>query len=777
MHFLRKIAFVAFLTSFALVQADVEEVIVTANKKVETVQEIPMNISVITDVDIEERGITTPEDFLRTLAGVTTPGGSRYYSFRGLNTSSAQRSSGTTSTYIDEIPGTTMNIWDIDRIEVLRGPQGTLYGSNAIGGTIRYITKKPDLSGFDYAYSVEYGKKRFAGNAIVNYNAMVNIPLNDLFALRATYSQSLDPGIYENIITQNKDVGDQDDERYTITLGFERDDSPIHDGNIKSMVRYIVSDRFDEGMKEKGNGDKPGTADINDPNCNTSTAFYYGSSCTRLTALAAEYGRDLSDYHPLFSFAEVTDEVHNVVLSTLASTTEVGFDWGSASLTTMYRDYDEDSETEWSRIDTDDLYPAPLIVTSDSETEITELRLSSNPGMIEWTVGLYDFESNADPNSIVENQALLSAEAWDYIQFMVPGGYDGAAYCPPYCGDDASPYFYYGSYTYYSYSEEKAMYGEVALNLDKWKFTAGLRDYEISDGYKSSEFGIFYSGNGCDGTATEGTTCNEESGSEADTRPKLTASYMPNEDLTFFAVSSAGYRPGGNNSALPPFCAGDPEANNFQRRYTSDKAENTEFGMKARGDSFSFNATYFMIDWIDIQIGIAPACGWSFQANGGEAETKGVEIDFDVELADGLYMDFAGSFMTAETTIDMPSFGASAGDSLPGTVEEQYNVGLSYDYAMGSKPAYTRLDYLYYGESYATFGQSEDQMSPAYEKFNFNWGVELNENSTLQFSIDNLMDNRAEAFKFSANSPGWRPRNYLQWIPPRSVSLRYTYKY
>ena len=777
MHFLRKIAFVAFLTPVAFIQADVEEVIVTANKKVETVQEIPMNISVITDVDIEERGITTPEDFLRTLAGVTTPGGSRYYSFRGLNTSSAQRSSGTTSTYIDEIPGTTMNIWDIDRIEVLRGPQGTLYGSNAIGGTIRYITKKPDLSGFDYAYSVEYGKKRFAGNAIVNYNAMVNIPLNDLFALRATYSQALDPGIYENIITQNKDVGDQDDERYTITLGFERDDSPIHDGNIKSMIRYIVSDRYDEGMKEKGNGDKPGTADINDPNCNTSTAFYYGSSCTRLTALAAEYGRDLSDYHPLFSFAEVTDEVHNVVMSTLASTTQVGFDWGSASLTTMYRDYDEDSETEWSRIDTDDLYPAPLIVTSDSETEITELRLSSNPGMIEWTVGLYDFESNADPNSIVENQALLSAEAWDYIQFMVPGGYDGAAYCPPYCGDDASPYFYYGSYTYYSYSEEKAMYGEVALNLDKLKFTAGLRDYEISDGYKSSEFGIFYSGNGCDGTATEGTTCNQESGSESDTRPKLTASYMPNEDLTFFAVSSAGYRPGGNNSALPPFCAGDPEANNFQRRYTSDKAENTEFGMKARGDSFNFNATYFMIDWTDIQIGIAPACGWSFSANGGEAETKGVEIDFDVELAEGLYMDFAGSFMTAETTIDMPSFGASAGDSLPGTVEEQYNIGFSYDYAAGSKPAYARLDYLYYGESYATFGQSEDQMSPAYEKFNLNWGVELNENSTLQLSIDNLMDNRTEAFKFSADSPGWRPRNYLQWIPPRSVSLRYTYKY
>ena len=105
----------ALFIGFITVQADVEEVIVTANKKEETVQDIPMNISVITDVDIQERGISTPEDFLRSLAGVTTPGGSRYFTFRGLNTSSAQRSSGTTSTYVDEVPGEVMNIFDIDR--------------------------------------------------------------------------------------------------------------------------------------------------------------------------------------------------------------------------------------------------------------------------------------------------------------------------------------------------------------------------------------------------------------------------------------------------------------------------------------------------------------------------------------------------------------------------------------------------------------------------------------------------------------------------------------
>ena len=119
MHFLRKIAFVAFLTTFAFIQADVEEVIVTANKKVETVQEIPMNISVITDVDIEERGITTPEDFLRTLAGVTTPGGSRYYSFRGLNTSGFDKYGNYTFGVKEHIIFPEVNFDKVDKIRGL----------------------------------------------------------------------------------------------------------------------------------------------------------------------------------------------------------------------------------------------------------------------------------------------------------------------------------------------------------------------------------------------------------------------------------------------------------------------------------------------------------------------------------------------------------------------------------------------------------------------------------------------------------------------------------
>ena len=198
-NLVKNVVLITFFMSFiplSYSQENVEEVVVTANKKVQTAQEIPMNISVITEQDMIERGISKPEDFLRNLAGVSTPGGDVYYTIRGLNTSTAQTSSGTTNTFIDEIGGMTMNLFDIARIEVLRGPQGTLYGSNAVGGTIRYITNKPNPDELEAAFSIEYGTKSKADDSISNLNAMLNVPITDKTAVRAVFSSAEDPGIY-----------------------------------------------------------------------------------------------------------------------------------------------------------------------------------------------------------------------------------------------------------------------------------------------------------------------------------------------------------------------------------------------------------------------------------------------------------------------------------------------------------------------------------------------------------------------------------------------------
>ena len=131
-------------------------------------------------------------------------------------------------------------------------------------------------------------------------------------------------------------------------------------------------------------------------------------------------------------------------------------------------------------------------------------------------------------------------------------------------------------------------------------------------------------------------TCNELSGTESDTRPKLTVSYTPNDDLTLFAVSSAGYRPGGNNANLPYFCENDPEASSFERRYTSDEAQNTEWGAKYRTSRFSINAPYFRIDWQEIQSGIVHM--WMvIYIQWWAAETSGLELDATLDLAENLY--------------------------------------------------------------------------------------------------------------------------------------------
>ena len=763
------------LFSVASFAQEIEEIIVTANKREQTVQDIPMNISVLTSEVMTERGIYNPEDYLRTLAGVSTPGGDTYYTMRGLNTGTAQVSSGTSNTYMGEISMGMTNLYDVNRIEVLRGPQGTLYGSNAVGGTIRYITAMPQFDEFEGNVTVEAVDKKLADDTGLNYNFMVNVPFSENFAMRAVYTSGENPGIYQNVATGRKDIGTQEDDEYRLMFRYQN--GPL---DINAMV--MKRERYDFGQKEKGNADKPGTADIVDANCSYNTAWYYGDTCSRVYATA---GGDLSGYDPSVAFYSFTDETFDVESTVTSLTAEYDFETFTAMLILADYDFEDFYVTDWSRIDTDDLYPDPLYYYGDAGRDTQEIRLSSTTdGPFQWTVGYFSTEYEAAPNSVTEWE-VSTADGLDYIKSYMGftshnGTYDPSVYRSPY-GDTSyrgnQGYLVYGSYNYYNYAEEEAIYASLDYTVDKWTFTVGMRDFELSDGFKTSEYGIFYESadnTGCDGTEAVGATCSEENGKESDNRFKYTVAYEVDDDLTLFAVSSVGYRSGGNNAALPFFCANDPEAAGFKRRYTSDEAENTEIGVKSRGDNYTLNATYFWVDWTGIQVTVRPACGWSFTYNGGEAETSGVELDFSYDISDNLVLDLAGSFISAEISNDIASLGASAGDRLPNIAEEQLSMGLSYRFEMFNSPAFARADFNYYGESYATFAEDREDMSPSYTQVNFNLGMEIDETSRVQLSVSNLTDERSEAFRFSAESPSYRARNYLQWIPPRTIALSYS---
>ena len=777
--------FLLMLAPFTLIAQDVEEVIVTANKKEETVMEIPMNISVITEATLDERGILNPEDYLRSIAGVSTPGGSNYYTFRGLNTSTSQRSSGTTSTYVDEINGSLMNLFDVQRVEVLRGPQGTLYGSNAIGGTIRYITNKPDSSGSYGKVRVGYGNKRLAEDPETTVEAMYNMPLSDTIALRAVYSQVVSPGIYKNIQT-GKTVGEEDDQQLMLTLG-------IDDGRLNGFVRYYSANNKALGILEPGQS-KPGSADVYVKNCPQASDYFYGTqswqsgdpTCSRLSAIAQEFDIDQNSYDPRYAHALAADETEEVRTEMISATFNYDFEAFDAIVVYSDRKVTEDATTDWARIDMDDYVPAPLIVDGDqTHRKTTEVRLSSKPGQFEWTVGYYQYEWNEEPNQVSQTQYAMDQDWLDYVTSIAagldPADYDATAYCPPFCeGHEGYPYLYYGSYTEYNWEEEKSYFGQFDYHLnDKLTLTYGIRDYELSDSSKTYQYGIFYMDeNGCDGTDPAGTQCAELSGSESDTRQKFAISYLVNDDLTVYTTRAAGYRPGGNQAPLPPFCSSDETAQEtWAPRYNSDEAETTELGVKARGENYSANVTYFEVDWDGIIISVTPGCGWSYNFNGGKAKTSGWEYELTYDLTDTFSVDFTGSNMTAVTSIDIESLGAAAGDRLPNTVENQWNFGATYETVILTVPSQARVDVNYYGDSFNTFAENPNSSSPEYTKVNFNLGMDINPNARLQLSVDNLFDKRTAAYIYAVDDTSWRPRNWMQWIPPRTVSVKYSYNF
>jgi outer membrane receptor protein involved in Fe transport len=377
-------------------------------------------------------------------------------------------------------------------------------------------------------------------------------------------------------------------------------------------------------------------------------------------------------------------------------------------------------------------------------------------------------------------------QGWlDYVTEIAasldPADYDATAYCPPFCeGHVGYPYLYYASYTEYAEEEESSYFGQFDFHVnDQLTLTYGIRDYSLSDRSKSYQYGIFYmASNGCDGTDPAGTDCSELSGSESDTRQKFAISYKLNDDLTLYTTRAAGYRPGGNQAPLPPFCSSDETAQDtWGPRYNSDEAETTEFGVKARGDNYSANVTYFEVDWDGIIIEVTPGCGWSYNFNGGKAKTSGWEYEFTYDLSDALSLDLAGSDMEARTSIDIESLGAAAGDRLPNTVETQWNLGVTYETTILTVPSYARMDVNYYGDSFNTFAENPNSSSPDYTKVNFNLGMDINANAKLQLSVDNLFDKRTAAYIYAVDDTSWRPRNWMQWIPPRTVSVKYTYNF
>ncbi|WP_020399676.1 TonB-dependent receptor [Kordiimonas gwangyangensis] len=753
-----------------------EEIYVTARKKRELVVEVPMNISTVGSVEIEKRNLVNKEDMYRTIAGAASPRGSLI--LRGLSGSNST-APGTTTTWTDGIPYNFSNLFDVERVEVLRGPQGTLWGSNAIGGTVQVITKKPNLDEFEGLATLQFDKEKNRPGTGVRASAAVNFPIiAGELALRVTGSVG---NVDKKVLNTYTGVVGKDEDHFIRTQLMW---SPSPDTRVTFMH---VNERIY-------------TSGFDDVDANSPTYYYdailtanpdapYGydvaldfPSCPEGTSRTECFGGQLNGHDPLFTQYMLMDDFTRDRQNLFALNIEKDDIFPGADLTYSgsYRRNDNlGRQGWWSRADANDMFRTWIIDKSEGRRWTHEVRLQSNKedAAFDWTVGAFYDENETLPSGDVQWQYHASDDRSRAIAAYLWGSYwglgDPSEIGQTLYGDDTKNY----NYTIYKWKKkELAFFGELSYTFDlgdagSVELTGGLRYYDLKDDLHDEVSGIWI--DPYELTTSETITNDGENG----TRKKFSINYMPNETLGIFAIYSEGYRRGGNNGPNPPAdCLNDENIGSYTDRYASDQIKNYEVGVKGAvfDRRMSFSSAVYQIDWSGVQADVyMPSCGFSYTANAASARSRGVEFESTTQLMDGLSLQVNAAYTNSKMTSDVPALGAEDGDDMTMVPKYNFYVALDKEFEIWSKEASVRLEMLGYGEYKSHFNVREDDISPAYEVVNLNASFGVTDNARLSIFVNNLLDKEIITYKRSRSRSDWSGNAlWYTYGQERNVTIR-----
>lgn len=766
-----------------------DAVVVTARKRAESIMEVPMNISVVGAAELNDRNIANVQDIYRTIAGGSSPTGQLI--LRGLvggNTALP----GTTSQFVDGIPFDFGNVFDVEQVEVLRGPQGTLWGSNAIGGTVQIRTRQPQFNDLEF-YSTLVGEqeKNLSGTR-TRTQAGINIPLvDDTLAMRVAASVSHTPGKITNAYTDNAYKAEseflrtqlrwQPAEHLDINLG--------HIWTATDTVGTVNADRSIAGYywvpELTENADSPWGYDVDfdtvdcPPGAERAACRAAGSQVTKshskytIWDLLDGWSRDTTN---LYSLRADYDDLFGI-----ASVHYVG----------SYRKNFSNSLDNWSRLDMDDM-SRTWIVNRDSDYRTThELRFQSleRRGGFDWTVGVFQDRAWSGYNPDVQWQyhdtdprSIATFSAWnDYFDFgFTDLGINNVAEL----GQTlyGNPGANYNLTTFYDYSRERAAFGELSYLLDtgigKFEITGGIRFFEFEDATAFQRSGIWF------GTDAEGSPYFNEAygGEESGNRKKFSVSYMPSNNMNVYALYSEGYRPGDNNAPLPTSCLGDDFVGGYQPRYNSDQIENTELGFKANmfDRRLRVSSAIYSIDWSNTWATVyMPSCGFSYTTNtpGKSAKSKGLEFESTVLLGDTTTLTFNYGYTDSELTVANEALQAEAGDDM--TMVPKFNAYLALDqeFEVFGRQAFARIDMAAYGEYKSHFNTRPEDVSPSYQTVNLSGRIHLNDNTVLGLHVENLFNEEYITYRSARSRTSTRQALYERYGQERSFAVRLDYRF
>lgn len=690
--------------------SDDNVIIVTATRRAESAQAIPLNIAAVGSEQIEEQGLTELSDLLPFVPGINiVDRGGRQGNpiiVRGLNVDAIgsgdgnNNGGGTVATYLGEIPVfVDLKLNDLERVEVLLGPQGTLYGAGTLGGAIRYIPRKPQFGETSVQVRAEGSKYSKASSLSHEVGTTINFGLSDTFAIRGSLDWSNDSGFidYVNVVDQigvtNPDTAE----------GLNR----VRDADGEETISGRIAARWEPA-----------------PWFDATLTYYYQEA--DIEGRRVSHYRDIvpglldgtpsvGRYENAFRVREPNKITNDLIA--LEAVADLGFaELTSATGWSTFKDNGQRDQTtllitlEYSY----ELFPAFTAFTREvgrEERINQELRLvSKNDGPFNWIVGGYynRFDLAASSSEFVPN----------YVPYVNQPALDFGLTDRP----DALEYFS----TDRERLVELAAFGELSYKFfDQLTLTVGGRYYDYSLKAASSvDFPLF------EPLSYAPQTLNEIEQNPFDPALaqsdngflyKFNLSWEATDDLLLYATVSEGYRIGGVNGvgecdaydpnatqgacALAPGQQFGPNPGDIsirdERQYTPDQTRNYEIGFKStllEGD-LTFNGAFYYIDWIDPQLGSSTVnANIPITVNGGGAESKGVELSANWRASDRLqirgnfsYVDSQLTTLTPDLirTITPPGFASDFedgedGDRLPGSPKTQFSIFGAYDYPLAN---------------------------------------------------------------------------------------------
>ncbi|HRD44877.1 MAG TPA: TonB-dependent receptor [Caulobacter sp.] len=638
---------------------EVDAVIVTATRRAQDVTQIPYNVTAVSAESIERSGVANIEDLSRQVPNlVVTSSGNQFLGaqrqiMRGLNASANNRmgvalEQNPVGSYLGNAPyASYFQVEDIERVEVLRGPQGTLYGSGALGGAIRLIPHSPTLGDFEGRIQASTASIAHSDDYDYGLSGLINIPIGETLALRVSAGEDREGGFIDQFGIFKRAGGGPLAPPVLANPGSPLTSAPVtYDKedvnssrvtNVRAALRWKPIDTLDITLAHnysriKGFGPSHDTPDYNGGVDPLSPSVAYPDT--------GEYELVSRSLYPFERTSKMTtlDVSYDMGFATLSSTSiyfetdgEVFVDgtWGNLALPSSVLPY-------YTGTPVNPRYNSVYRFGDGTKSKTQELRLVSNgDGPFEYTVGLY-YQDEENPSSWVGYAP--GQTAYNQLPGVTVTGYGPGA--PDEVLFDVSGVNYF---------TEKALFGELTWHpIEGLDITAGVRTFKQELRREVSNLVPLYG-------LVE---LSSNSAEFSDTKYRLNATYEYLPGHRVYGTFSQGFRRGGANAfALTGFLREPASLLSYQ----PDSVDNYELGVKGRfGNGWRYSADVFLAKWKDPQIGgFTAVIFWPAVFNGETAESKGFEFELSGNLTDNL--SFQGGYAYTEATLT-DDFCVASGD-------------------------------------------------------------------------------------------------------------------